>query len=361
LQEESYLKIWKIAASVAAIAVCAALGIGWYAADQLKPTTAGQDPVLVEIPEGTPSRGIADILEEEGIIRNGSIFAYYLKYKGLGRNFQAGTYEMKPGMEISEIITALAEGKTVKEEVVRFTIPEGYTAGKIIDMLSLEYGFSREELTTLLNSRKAIDDAAEDDRPVWAATAPSDREVKFLLEGYLFPETYELPKKATAEQAVRRMLRELDHKLTQLPQGWEARLAELNISFHELLTIASLIEREVRIDEERSLVAGVIYNRLRKDMPLQLDATIQYLFEEQKERIYEKDLKIESPYNTYLNSGLPPGPIASPGLKSIEAALHPETTKYLFYVTRKDGTGGHLFAETYEQHLKNIKKSKQAG
>jgi UPF0755 protein len=137
-------------------------------------------------------------------------------------------------------------------------------------------------------------------------------------------------------------------------------LEEKKMTLHELLTIASLVEREVVIDEERALVAGVIYNRIEDGMMLQIDATVQYSLDKPKERLYEKDLLIDSPYNTYKVEGLPPGPIASPSIASITAALYPEESDYLFYVTKKDGSQSHLFAKTYEEHLKNIEKSKQA-
>src|SRR5690606_27693089 len=186
--------------------------------------------------------------------------------------------------------------------------------------------------------------------------ALADREgLVYKLEGYLFPETYELPADSTANDIMFRLVRELGDKLARLPEGWETRLQETGRSFHELLTVGSRLER----DEERPIVASVIYNRLAKKMNLEIDATVQYALGEHKERLLHEDLKVDSPYNTYLHAGLPPGPIASPGLKSIEAALYPAETKYLFYVTKKDGSGGHLFAETYNGHLRNIERSNE--
>ncbi|MNI43023.1 putative aminodeoxychorismate lyase [compost metagenome] len=174
----------------------------------------------------------------------------------------------------------------------------------------------------------------------------------------MFPETYELVKESTPEQVVEAMLEQLEKKLDSAG-GWQAKLKERGLSLHELLTVASLVEREVVVDSERPVVAGVIYNRLDKGQKLEIDATVQYLLDKQKERLYEKDLKVDSPYNTYRNEGLPPGPISSPGLASIQAALVPEASDYYFYVTKKDGSQGHLFAKTYKEHLANIKKSQQ--
>jgi UPF0755 protein len=173
----------------------------------------------------------------------------------------------------------------------------------------------------------------------------------------MFPETYEMKKGSTEEQIIARMLQETDRKLATLPEGWQDAMEESGKSLHEIMTIASLIEREVVVDEERALVSSVIYNRLAEPMRLQIDAAVQYALDEPKERLLTKDLEIDSPYNTYKNDGLPPGPIASPSLASIEAALFPAESDYLFYVTKKDGSQTHLFAKTYNEHLRNIDKS----
>jgi UPF0755 protein len=175
----------------------------------------------------------------------------------------------------------------------------------------------------------------------------------------LFPETYELKKDSTTKDMVLRMASELDKKLAGLPTDWPEKLKQRGLTFHQLMTVASMIEREVVDDEERPLVAGVIYNRMKIGMKLQIDATVQYALDKPKDRLFEKDLLIDSPYNTYKIAGLPPGPIASPSLKSIEAALYPAESNYLFYVTKGDGTQKHVFAETYDQHLKNIADSKK--
>ncbi|MFS0839812.1 endolytic transglycosylase MltG [Paenibacillus sp. 1P03SA] len=191
------------------------------------------------------------------------------------------------------------------------------------------------------------------------AGIPADAKLKHKLEGYLFPDTYDIPKDATEQKLITLMVDQLDKRLQNLPADWKDKLKASGLTFHQMMTIASLIEREVVVDEERPLVASVIYNRLKIKQPLQIDATVQYALGKQKERLLESDLKIESPYNTYKNPGLPPGPIASPSLASIKAALYPAESKYFYYVTKKDGSQGHLFGETYAQHLANIEKSKQ--
>ncbi|QGQ95482.1 endolytic transglycosylase MltG [Paenibacillus psychroresistens] len=354
LKPNRLLKVFKVIIIVIVILLILLAGLafyGWrYVTKELKPVAASEQVVRFTIPTGSNPTQISDILEENGLIRNSSMFWYYLKYTKEGIQFKAGTYEMKPGLKNKEIIDHLNKGDIVKVEVMRFTIPEG---------------FNVEQIAAKLSTQKLVDKTAfiattDSDRSYscgWTADIPSDKAIKHRLEGYLYPDTYEMKKDSTTEDIIERMLCEWDNKLEQLPADWQTQLEKQGLSFHELLTLASLVEREVVVEEERAKVAGVIYNRLKDKMPLQIDATVQYLFDESKERLYEKDLLIESPYNTYLHTGLPPGPIASPSLASIKAALYPEVTKFLFYVTKKDGTSGHLFAETFAQHKKNIAKS----
>ncbi|MDF2925033.1 MAG: mltG [Paenibacillaceae bacterium] len=344
---------WKIALAVAASVVFVVLAAGgaavYYAYRSLQPLAAGESKEIV-IPAGTGSAGIADILEQEGIIRNKLAYTMYLRYQQQGDRFQAGRYEMKPGMTLDEITDKMNQGDVIKEEMMRYTIPEGFTVVQIAEKLAAEGLIDKDAFLALANEEK--------EWPVaWTGTIPKDGNLRSRLEGYMFPETYEMKKGSTEQDILLRMLSEWDKKKEQLA-GWEQALAERKLTLHEVLTVASLIEREVVVDEERPVVAGVIYNRLDKKMPLQIDATIQYLFDKPKERLFEKDLQIESPYNTYLHTGLPPGPIANPGLASIKAALWPATTQYFFYVTKKDGTGAHLFAETFEEHKKNNANSK---
>lgn len=333
-------------------------GILLYAAHSLQPTEPA-DPVRFTVPQGVSSSRIARILEENGLIRDATTFSYYLKWKEIGHGFQAGEYEMVPGTELARIIDMLNNGETVPPDMIRFTIPEGWTVERIADLIAANSDLEREDILELANRPDRLKAPEGKAMPAFVDALADMEGLAFKLEGYLFPETYELPADSTAGDILFRMVRELADRLSRLPEGWETRLAESGLSFHELLTVASLIEREVVLDEERPVVASVIYNRLAKNMKLEIDATVQYALEEHKDRLLYEDLKVESPYNTYLHAGLPPGPIASPSLASIEAALYPAETDYLFYVTKKDGSGGHLFAETYDCHLRNIEISNQ--
>ncbi|MFC4100036.1 endolytic transglycosylase MltG [Paenibacillus xanthanilyticus] len=345
------ITLWVITSLLGLFIVIAA-SIAFYIWNGLRPAPAG-DVREVVLENGMSPFEFAQVLEDQGIIRNGFIFKYYLRYKDEGSRFQAGTYELTPGMDIDAVIAKLNAGETVEAETIRFTIPEGFTVKQIADALSKEGLVDRDAFLALADGTSQWADV-EAIRGI-----PDNKDLKHRLEGYLFPETYEMEKGSTAEQIMDRMLKELDRKLVSLPEEWEEAMKERGVTFHELMTIASLVEREVVVDKERALVAGVIYNRLKAKMPLQIDATVQYLLDKQKERLLVKDLEVESPYNTYKTNGLPPGPIASPSLKSIEAALYPETSEFLFYVTKKDGSNEHLFARTFSEHNRNIRKSNE--
>lgn len=343
----------RIAAIGAAVFVTAALIVAAYAVYVFSPPAGAGQTVRITIPPGSSSADIARLLEESGLIRSGRLFTWYSRLRKEGSRFQAGTYDLAKGLSQDELIAKLNAGETVKEETIRFTIPEGYTIPQMADKLEQEGIVGKGDFLRLADSSGWKDK--------WTPAIPELNAYRHRLEGYLFPETYELKKGSTAQDIIARMLEETDKKTGQLPSDWPDKLKARGLTFHQMLTVASLVEREAAADDERPVVAGVIYNRIARGMPLQIDATVQYLFDRAKDRLTEKDLRLESPFNTYLYPGLPPGPIASPGLASIKAAIYPAETNYLFYVTKKDGSGRHWFAETFEEHKANIARSKAAG
>ncbi|WP_308634688.1 endolytic transglycosylase MltG [Paenibacillus silvisoli] len=345
------ITFWVITALLLLMAATAG-SVYLYIWNGLRPASAG-DAVQVELKKGTSPFSFAETLEEQGVIRNAFIFKYYLRYKDEGPRFQAGVYELTPGMDKDAIIAKLNAGETVKAEMMRFTIPEGFTVVQIAETLD-KAGYADKASFLALADKDQIWSDADAVKHI-----PKNKDLRHRLEGYMFPDTYELKMDSKPEDVIKRMIQELDHKLDSLPDNWEESLAAHNIDFHGMLTVASLVEREVVVDAERPIVAGIIYNRLKKGMPLQIDATVQYLLDKQKERLLIDDLQVDSPYNTYKINGLPPGPIASPSLKSIEAALFPKDSDYYFYVTKKDGSHEHLFAETLKEHNRNIEKSNQ--
>jgi len=335
------------------IVLAAAGGAVLYVWNGLRPVKASDAPVRITIEKGMRAQRVAELLESSGLIRDAKLFGGWLKLKGEGSKFQAGVYELTPGMSREEIVAKLNKGDIVAPATFRVTIPEGFTVEQIADRLVQAGGVKKEDF---LN---AVQNPALWSGSDWTGQIPQDGKLRYLLEGYLFPETYEIKSGSSAADIVNRMLAELDRKLDQLPEDWMDVMEERGLTLHELLTIASLVEREVVVDAERPIVSSVIQNRLKKKMPLQIDATIQYSLDKPKEKLTEDDLKVDSPYNTYLNPGLPPGPIANPSFKSIEAALYPDDTDYLYYVTKKDGSNEHLFAVTFKQHQKNIQISNQ--
>jgi len=325
-----------------------------YVEHELSPVKSTNRAVRVVIPAGMGTAGISDILQQEGIIRNSTLFTYYLLYNGQGQLFKAGTYDMLPGMSKQQIIDKLNDGDVVKVQMVRYSFPEGLNIQQMAAIIGNQHAMTASVFVSYA-------DAKHNYNHTWASEIPNDPNLKHRLEGYLFPETYSMVKDSTPADIIQRLLDELNLKLQQLPPDWQAQMAKDGVNFHQMLTVASLIEREVTVSAERPIVAGVIYNRLKLGMPLQMDATIQYLLAQPKDALNDKDLQIESPYNTYLHKGLPPGPIANPSLESIRAAIYPQPSKYLYYVAKNDGSHRHLFAVTFAEHQHNIVLSNAAG
>jgi UPF0755 protein len=301
-----------------------------------------QEPILVSIPSGSSSIRIAGILKENGLIRHAQVFRYYAKYRGLDSKLKAGNYIFTYGMSINELLQELTAGN-VYRPTVRVTIPEG---------------FSLEQIAMRLAQNGLVD--YDEFMDLAAGTIPASGQQtagqRYTLEGYLYPDTYEFDTNISAEAILQRMQGRLEQVLTpELRQ----RTEELGLSIHELITMASLVEREVQAPEERDIVAGVLHNRLKKEKPLELCASVIYALGEHRNELLLTDLEVDSPYNTYKNSGLPPGPIASPGKDSILAVLYPAETDYLYYVLKDDGTGTHYFGRTFAEHQANIRKARK--
>lgn len=315
----------------------------FYYNNSLKPVASPENgqSITVTIPNGASSREIGEILEDNNIIRNKNIFRIYSKINKLDSKYKAGTYEINNSLSVKEISEILLSGKGFRE-TIRFTIPEGYEIRMIIDKL-VELGLGeREEYEKILNEADFdYDFLADIDR----------QEAK--LEGYLFPDTYEVYKDAEEKDIIDKMLKRFDEVFND---EYKKRAQELGMTIDEVVTLASIIEREAKTDEDRKLISSAFHNRLKNNMFLQSCATIQYILKERKEVLLYKDLEVQSPYNTYKNPGLPPGPIASPGLKSIEAALYPADTDYLYFFAKKDGT--HVFSRTFKEHIQLQNKYK---
>lgn len=294
------------------------------------------------IPKGSSVRSISKMLAEENIIRSSFVFELYCKLNNKADKIKAGKYSLNNSMGVPDIVEAIVSGKAI-EDTTRFTIPEGYNLSQIVEKLSSLGIVSAENIQAALSAEKY--------NYSFISQIP-DRENK--LEGYLFPDTYEIYRNAKAEDIINKLLGRFDKVFTE---EYRNRAKELNMTIDEVVILASIIEREAKLDSERKIISSVFHNRLKKNMLLQSCATIQYLLGEPKEVLTYEDLEIESPYNTYKYAGLPPGPIASPGLKSIEAALYPENTDYLYFFALGDGS--HVFSKTYREHINAQNKYKK--
>ena len=292
--------------------------------------SSSQEKISVDIPSGSGTAAIGRILEEDGVIKSARQFKIKSRMDKNDGKYRTGVYELSPSMNMDEIMQILMDGS---QNTLRFMVPEGYTLKQIADKFAETGNGTAEDF---LNETQNGDfDFEYNDQMV-------DGEKRY--EGFLYPDTYEIYKNESAHGIIQRML-------TRFEQVYDAAADEATVdtskySVFDLVTVASLIEREVKLDEERPLVASVIYNRLNKNMKLQMCSTVQYALGTPKARLMNSDLKIDSPYNTYQNAGLPAGPIASPGQASISAALHPADTDYLYFVLTSAGSGKHNFAST---------------
>lgn len=291
----------------------------------------------VVIPKGASMRAAAESLAVHDVINVPRLFRWYTSATGRERVIKPGTYQFPSGAGYAYVLDALVTGRGIMRTVV---IPEGFDLRDIAPALARALAVSEDSV------RAAVTDTA------WRRTlnvpAPS-------LEGYLFPATYAFAEGTTARDAVNAMLERFASTWT--PE-MDARARAMAISRHDAITMASIIEKEARKPEERALISAVYWNRVKKGMLLQADPTVQYALPQHVDRVFYKDLAVESRYNTYRYLGLPPGPIASPGAASIAAALAPADVPYLFFVARADG--GHEFRTTFAEHLRAIKAVKLA-
>jgi UPF0755 protein len=291
-------------------------------------------PVAVEIPMGATASDVGEILQGAGVVRSELAFRLAAGFRGVGSSLQAGRYDLRTNMTVDQAISALEAGPLV--ETVTLTIPEGLEIKEVASRVG----------ETLDIDAASFEEAATSGEHSLPPYLPEGTE---SLEGFLFPKTYELSPDADAEQVIATLLTQFEEEAATL--DWE-QAERLGLSPYEVVVVASLIEREARVDPDRAKIAAVIYNRLEEGMALQIDATVQYAMQEPNRLLTLEDLEVESPYNTYLHAGLPPTPIASPGLASLEAALNPADVSYLYFLVVDPETGAHEFAETYDEFLR---------
>ena len=301
----------------------------------------------ITVSENTDLLSLAKQLDDEGVINYGTIFKLYVRVKGDNQGVLAGSYSLNPNMDYGQIIDTLVNASST--ETMKITVPEGYSIAQIRQMLLDEHVCTEDALDEVLDTYSFKHEFLKDELPAEEG----------WLEGYLFPDTYEIYKgNATVVDTINKMLNNFESKYDDdIKTGAET----LGRSMHDIVTIASLVEREAQVDSERAKIAGVIYNRLNNpsEFPyLQVDASVLYGLGRTSGPLSQEDLASDTPYNLYTKQGLPPGPICNPGYASLYAAAHPEQHNYYYYVAMPDGS--HLFANSYEEHQTNIATSDAA-
>ena len=274
--------------------------------------------LVLEIDKDKPLKESLSVLP----VSNNPVFKLYLKFRNDGKDIKAGNYELRGKFNMIELVSMLESGKS---KVFKFTIIEGNTVKNVIDKLVANGKGTRENFVKAL---KEIN---------FPYPTPNGN-----LEGYLYPETYIIPESYDEKAILNIFLKEFLKKfpVENYPDKDE---------FYQKLIMASILEREAAVESEKPIMASVFYNRIAKNMTLSADSTVNFVFNYEKKRIYYKDLEVDSPYNTYKNKGLPPGPICNPTVSSVNAAYNPADTEYLFFVTK--GGGEHFFSKTYKEHL----------
>lgn len=325
-------KKWTAIAVVAAVLLGAGLFLAFGTSHTIERSDrdAGENIYMVVKP-GTTASEISDRLMQLGVIDSRLRFWWLMKLQGDASKFKTGTYAFTPHMDEQAVLDKLVAGDTT---VVKFTIPEGFGIKEIAKRLADEGLVDEQEFLA-----EAKDFAPYD----YMKKRPN---VRYAAEGYLFPDTYVIHSDVSAEGIMKMMAEDFDTRLTP---ALRQQAAAKGLSIHDLITLASLVEKEARYDEDRPIIAQVFFKRLQMGMPLQSDTTLQYLMAGPKEDVSIEDTKIDSPYNTYQHEGLPPGPIASPGMKSILAVLNPANTDYLYFVA--DRQGHNHYSQTYDEHL----------
>ena len=340
---------------------------GWVDA-QIEPDGEPGDLIELAIPSGASTNNVATLLENEGVISNATVFRYWLRCEGelsitgfLGcdaeRTFQAGDYEIPTNLAFTEAVAVLDQGP-IPEIFVDFTIPEGLRLTELVErLLAVNTNFDRADLLEALRNPSLVSAYAD-------PTVPTD----LRLEGTLFPATYDVAEEDVADEArfLQRMADTFDQRYENLlgEVGRDPAILELGLSDYDVIVVASMIEREARVDVDRPLMARAIYNRLAQGMPLQIDATVYYAAGKSfTETLFQSDLDAESPWNTYTTPGIPPTPIAAPGEAALRAALAPAEGEMIFWArTDENGiVGAHAFSATLDEHNEAVARCRGLG
>lgn len=329
---------WKV---IGLISIIVIILIGVFIVTQIGPyDKSNKKDIVVDIPSGSTISTISDIMYENKLVKNKTLFKLVVKISNKAPSIKAGKYLLNQTYSNSDILNILASGK-IYYDGIKITIPEGSTSKEIVGILVNKNLGKKEVYEKLIQNPSEFYEKFE---------FLKEDDIK-SVEGFLYPDTYYINEKSSEKEILSSMLSRFDKLYND---KLREKQKELNMTLQQVVNLASIVEKEAVLDEDRPIIASVFYNRLDIGMPLQSDATIQYIFEERKKIVTYADLEIESPYNSYKNKGLPPTPIASPGIKSIEATLYPKDTEYLYFVAKIDG--GNNYSETYNEHLKFVQE-----
>lgn len=335
-------KLIKTVATVWIIVMVLIIGTrGYYNSVVKKPLkNVNEAKLKITIKRGDTLSGVINRLNSEGKLNNSLLIRLYIKMNKIQFSLNQGDVEINKDDSLEKILTTLKEYKGLPVNVARVMIPEGRTVEDIAALL---------DKSGVITKEKFLESCKKYELPPYIK---KDTKRKYALEGYLFPDTYDFTKGSDGKVIIDLMIRNFENRLNEVRSGSEKSLSDEDID--KIITLASIIEKEVQIAEERVLVSSVFANRLKLGMPLQSDPTVQYALGEHKEKLTLDDYKINSPYNTYVVNGVPLGPISNPGKASIEAALNPENTKLLYFCARNDGS--HEFNESFEKHTAAVRK-----
>lgn len=352
-KEESIVS--KIVIIVASVLILLIIIFGFtfynYVNEGLQPLNKNDKKLVqVNIPQGSSSKDIANILENSKVIKSGMVFSYYVKFNNVS-DFQSGYYQLSPNMTLDDISQVLQEGGTAEPTELadgKVAIPEGYDIDKIGDAIEENTDFTKQEFLDLMRDETFFNQMYET-YPSLLSSAAEAQEVRYRLEGYLFPATYDYYE----ENSLNVLVEEMIKKTNAVLESYIPLINAKGLTVQQVLTLASLVEKEGVREDDRKKIAQVFFNRIAQEMPLQSDITILYSLGEHKELVTYEDLKVDSPYNLYEHTGYGPGPMNSPSEEAIEAVLNPIDNNYLYFVA--DITNGNVyFAETYEEHQKYV-------
>lgn len=323
-----------------------------YVSAGLKPLDKNDKKLVqVEVPSGSSNRQIGDILEEGEVIRDGMVFNFYTKFKNL-TNFQAGYYQFSPNMTLDQISKELQQGGSAEplDDASKLTVPEGYDVDKIASLVAKKTDFKKEDFIKVMKDDKFFDQLKAQ-YPDLLTDAGNAKDVRYRLEGYLFPATYNVHKNRSLEDLVTQMVDTTNQILTP----YYSQIKEKGLNVQEVMTLASLVEKEGVTQSDRKKIAQVFFNRIEAQMPLQSDISILYALGEHKEVVTIKDTEVDSPYNLYTNTGFGPGPFDNPNQEAILAVLDPTENDYIYFVA-DISTGKVYYAKTYEEHMELVEK-----